>query len=88
MWGDGTLKALNNFKNSYNSKKSSYSEVFYKLLSEVDVPTKFAEPKRKTSNKFTKKSNSSKSVKIIDNLSVSADQGIAIWVHIWLQNNQ
>jgi len=79
-WGNGTFKALNNFKNSYNLKTRSSSTVFSKLLSEVQVPTKFAEPKRTTSNKSTKKSGNSKLTKIVDNPSVSADQAIAICV--------
>jgi hypothetical protein len=80
LWGNGTKRAFATFKDKVGVNSYTNPEALKLLLEMVKVPTKFAEPKRTTSNKSTKKSGNSKLTKIVDNPSVSADQAIAICV--------
>jgi peptidoglycan hydrolase-like protein with peptidoglycan-binding domain len=45
-WGKGTAAAVSNYQNIQNMQAKSPSELYASVLSKVDVPSFFAEPKR------------------------------------------
>ena len=47
LWGNGTASALVGYQNEEGLQSSTPSQVFRRILSEVDVPSSFAAPKKK-----------------------------------------
>jgi hypothetical protein len=47
LWGGGTASALVGYQNEEGLQSSTPSQVFRRILSEVDVPSSFAAPKKK-----------------------------------------
>lgn len=50
LWRNGTASALTNYQSEESLLSSSSSQVFRRILNEVDVPSSFAAPKKKLSN--------------------------------------
>lgn len=53
LWRNGTASALTNYQSEESLLSSSSSQVFRRILNEVDVPSSFAAPKKKLSNNLS-----------------------------------
>ena len=75
LWGNGTASALASYQNEEGLQSSSSSQIFRRILSEVDVPSTFAVAKKKKTNQ---QSNRSGLTAIISNPSMSGTQALAV----------
>ena len=79
LWGKGTKRGFESFVDNYGLKGKSESEIFRSLLSRVDVPSSFAEPKKTVTTSSSSSKSYYKGMKpIISNPSTSAEQAWAI----------
>jgi hypothetical protein len=74
LWGNGTASALASYQNEEGLQSSSSSQIFRRILSEVDVPSSFAVARRQNSSN---QSNSGGLTAIISRPSMSGAQALA-----------
>ena len=78
LWGANTSRAFTRYINKYKRNAETVDELFASILSKVKVPTKFAEPKRTTTNQTTNRSDNAGLIAIVSNPSMSGKQALAV----------